>query len=178
MRPSYKIALGAVIMALSTIFMMATTVFPFASFAFPAIAGVLLIILNLEFGRKWALLVYIGVSLLSFFLSSDHTAVISFVAFFGYYPILKGVIEKIQKPILEWILKMLTFNAAIVIGIFATILLFGIEILISEYLGFGKLSLALFIAACNIVFVVFDIALTRLITLMIYKILPKLRKIR
>ena len=84
MRPSYRVALGAMVMALATLFMMATTIFPFASFAFPAIAGVLLIVLNLEFGKKWALLVYLGVALLSFFVSSDHTAVISFVVFFGY----------------------------------------------------------------------------------------------
>ena len=83
MKSSYKVALGAVFMALSTIFMMATSVIPIASFAFPALAGALLIVINLEVGRKWALLVYAGVSLLSLFLSSDHTAVISFIVFFG-----------------------------------------------------------------------------------------------
>ncbi|MBQ1262679.1 MAG: hypothetical protein IIX89_00140, partial [Oscillospiraceae bacterium] len=61
MKASYKIALGAVFMALSAIFMMATSVIPIASFAFPAIAGALLIVINVELGRKWALLVYAGV---------------------------------------------------------------------------------------------------------------------
>ena len=178
MKTSYKIALGAVFMALSTIFMMATSVIPIASFAFPAIAGALLIVINVEIGRKWALLVYAGVSLLSLFVSNDHTAVISFIVFFGYYPILKGLIEKCRKPVLEWALKMLLFNAAIVVGVLLTILIFGMDILLMEYSEFGKAGLGIFILACEVVFVIFDIALTRLITLFIHKILPKMRRLR
>ena len=178
MKPSYKVALGAMIMALCCLFMLATSLFPFASFAFPAIAGVLLVFLNLEFSKKWALLVYIGVSLLSFILSSDHTAIISFVVFFGYYPIIKGVIEKINKRAVEWLLKLLLFNAAIAIGILLTILLFGMDILIAEYSEFGKIGLGIFILACEIVFVVYDIALTRLISFFICVVMPKLKKLR
>jgi len=175
---AYKIALGAIIMALCCIFMLATTVFPFASFAFPAIAGVLLIFLNIEFGKGWALLVYAGVALLSFILSSDHTAVISFAVFFGYYPILKGVIENLRKPVLEWLIKILTFNLAILVGVFLTILLFGKEILLMEYSQFGKAGLIAFIGACEVVFVVFDIALTRLISFAVNYILPRFKKLK
>ena len=178
MKASYKIALGAVFMALSTIFMLATSVIPIASFAFPAIAGALLIVINLEVGRKWALLVYAGVSLLSLFVSSDHTAVVSFIVFFGYYPIIKGLIEKCRKPILEWVLKMLLFNAAIAVGVLLTILLFGMDVLLMEYSEFGKMGLGIFILACEVVFVIFDIALTRLISLLIYRVMPKLRRMR
>ena len=178
MKASYKIALGAVFMALSAIFMMATSVIPIASFAFPAIAGALLIVINVELGRKWALLVYVGVSLLSLFLSSDHTAVVSFIVFFGYYPIVKGIIEKCRKPVLEWVLKMLLFNAAIAVGVLLTILLFGMDILLMEYSEFGKAGLGIFILACEVIFVVFDVALTRLITMLIYRILPKMRRLR
>jgi len=178
MRPSYRVALGAMVMALATLFMMATTIFPFASFAFPAIAGVLLIVLNLEFGKKWALLVYLGVALLSFFVSSDHTAVISFVVFFGYYPIIKGVIEQTRKRALEWVLKLVLFNAAIAVGVLLTILLFGMQTLVAEYSEFGKIGIGIFIAACNVVFIIFDLALTRLISVIIYRVLPLLRKLR
>ena len=178
MKTAYKIALGALIMALSCIFMMATTVFPFASFAFPAIAGMLLIYLNIEFGKKWALLVYVGVALLSFMISSDHTAVISFAVFFGYYPILKGIIESLNNRVFEWVIKLLVFNIAIAIGVFLTILIFGKEILLTEYSEFGKMGLLAFILACEVVFVIFDLALTRLISFFIKVILPRLKKIR
>lgn len=176
MKKSYKVALGGLIMALCLVTMAITTVFPFASFAIPAIAGVMLIILNLEFGKGWALLVYLGVAFLNFFISSDHTAIISFAVLLGYYPILKGVIESIRKPVLEWVLKMVCFNVAILIGVFLTILIFGKEILLAEYSEFGKLGIGLFILACNGVFVVYDFALTKVITLIIIRFLPLLKR--
>lgn len=178
MRVSYKVALSGMVMALSVLCMTATTLFPFASFALPALAGVLLIPLNLELGKKWAFLVYIGVSILSFFISSDHTAVISFLALFGYYPIIKGVIEKIRHPFIEWVLKMLLFNAAIAVGVLLTIAFFGMDILLSEYSEFGKIGLGIFILACNVAFIIFDFALTRLITLIILRLLPLLKKLK
>lgn len=178
MKTSFKVTLGGICMALSVLVMSATAIIPIASFAFPALAGALLIPLNLKLGKKWALLVYLGVALLSFFVSPDHTATISFLVLFGHYPILKEVIEKLKSRVLEWILKMLLFNAAIAVGCGLSILLFGLEYLLGEYAGFTAWYLAAFIAACNVVFVIFDVALTRIITLIIYKIMPLFNKIK
>ena len=178
MKTSYKVALGGMIMALSVLCMTATNLFPIASFALPAIAGCLIIPVNLELGKKWALCVYIGVALLSIFISSDHTAIISFIVLFGYYPILKGVIERIRKPIIEWFLKMLVFNVAVGVGVLLTLVFFGLDVLIAEYSGFGKLGIIAFWAVCNVVFVVFDIALTRMITLIIYRFLPLFKRFK
>ena len=124
MKTSYKVALGGMIMALCTLCMTATNLIPIASFALPGVAGVLIIPVNLELGKKWALSVYLGTSLLSIFISSDHTAIVSFIALLGYYPILKGVIERIRNRALEWAIKMLTFNLAIALGAFITIIFF------------------------------------------------------
>lgn len=176
MKKSYKVALGGLIMALCLVIMAFTTIVPIASFALPAVAGVALIILNLEFGKGWAFLVYIGVAFLNFFISSDHTAIISFAVLLGYYPILKGVIEGLRKTVLEWVIKMSTFNFAILIGVLLTVLIFGKEILIAEYSEFGKLGIGLFILVCNTVFVIYDLALTKVITFIIIRFLPLLKR--
>ena len=178
MKKSYKIALGGLIMALSVIIMALTTVIPIASFAFPAIAGVILVILSLETSKKWALLVYLGVSLLSIFLSSDHTAVISYIVFFGYYPILKEVIECLRERALEWVIKYAVFNLAIIIGVSITFALFGLDYLMLEYGQFGAIGIIAFYLGVNGVFAVFDIALSRVITVIIIKVLPILRKLK
>lgn len=178
MKTSYKVALGGMIMALCVLCMTATNLFPIASFALPAIAGVLIIPVNLELGKKWALCVYLGTALLSIFISSDHTAIISFIVLFGYYPILKGVIERIRKPLIEWVLKMLLFNASVGVGVLLTLLFFGLDTLIAEYGELGKLGIVVFWAVCNVVFVVFDIALTRIITLIIYRFLPLFKRFK
>lgn len=177
MKVSYKVALGAIFMALCTIIMASTSIFPFGSFAFPGVAGVLLVIISLELNKKWALTVYLGVLLLSIFLTGDHTAIISFAVLFGYYPILKEIIEKIRKPLIEWIIKIVVFNVAVIVGVGLTILFFGLETLLSEYSGFGTIGIIIFYFICNIVFVVYDLALSRLITFFIIKVLPMLKKL-
>lgn len=165
-------------MALSTICMLATAIIPIGSFALPAIAGVILIPINLELGKKWAVAVFLGVSLLSVFLSPDHTAIISFIVFLGYYPILKEVIEKIRKPVLEWVLKLVTFNLAIAVGVCITILFFTLDYLISEYAVFGVYGIPILILVVNITFVIYDIGLTRLIGIMAARLMPLFKKLK
>ena len=178
MKTSYKVALGGMIMALCTLCMTATNLIPIASFALPGVAGVLIIPVNLELGKKWALSVYLGTALLSIFISSDHTAVISFIALLGYYPILKEVIDRLKSRVLKWALKMLIFNLSIALGALITIIFLGLDILIAEYGEFGAIGLPIYIAVCNIVFVVYDVALTRITALIIYRFIPLLKKFR
>lgn len=179
MRLSLKVALGGIFMALCCLCMAATTLFPVASLALPAIAGVLLGLLGLLTEKKWAALCYAGVALLSFALSSDHTAVVCFVALLGYYPLLKGVIERLRRPVTEWILKMLLFNVAVGAGIGLTFLVFGPGLLTAEYSGFGKTGLLVFYLFCNLIFAVYDLALTRLFGFFINVLIPKyLHKLR
>jgi len=47
-----------------------------------------------------------------------------------------------------------------------------------EYSQFGKAGLIAFIGACEVVFVVFDIALTRLISFAVNYILPRFKKLK
>ena len=72
MKLSQKVALGGMVTALSIVLMFFTGIFPFAMFALPGIAGVLLVLIVMELGRKYALVVYIGVSILSIFISVSN----------------------------------------------------------------------------------------------------------
>ena len=53
-----KVAVGGVFSAIALVLMMLTGVFPFGTYAFPVIAGVMLIVIYLEFGFRWSMLVY------------------------------------------------------------------------------------------------------------------------
>ena len=81
MRNSGKIALGGLISALCLVCMFLTGLIPFATIALPAIAGVLLIVVVIELGKRWALLVYAAVSLLSILLTADMEAKLLFILF-------------------------------------------------------------------------------------------------
>ena len=48
----------------------------------------------IEIGRKWAFTAYIVISILSIFILPDKETAMMFVGFFGYFPVLKSMIEQ------------------------------------------------------------------------------------
>lgn len=67
-KPTFKIALCAIIAALAVMLMLITSLIPVGTYALPCFAGALLIAIVIEYGAKWALGVYAVVSVLSFLL--------------------------------------------------------------------------------------------------------------
>ena len=91
--------------------------FPYFTYAVPAVTGLLVMVLVIELGLRWAFAAYIAASLL-IFLFAEPESKLMYICLFGYYPILKAIIEKFKKPLFEWILKLLVFNAAVVLVYF------------------------------------------------------------
>ena len=106
----------------------------------------------------------------------NKEAAVLFAGFFGYYPILKGVLERIKRRQLEWILKILVFNMAVVLSYLAVVYLFGITEVLEDFGAFGKWGIAAFWLAGNSVFVLYDIVLTRLIGMYFHYFKPKFLK--
>ena len=100
---------------------------------------------------------------------------ILYISFFGYYPILKSVIEKINKPVIEWLLKLTVFNAAAVVSYF--ILSFVFDISFDDFGKLGQYGAYIFLAAANIVFVIYDIGVSRVAGLYMYRLHSKIRKL-
>ena len=89
MKQSSKTALGGVVSALSVTLMLMTAVIPFMTYALPLLAGALLILMVIEINKRWAFIVYVAVSLLAVLVVPDKEAAVFYIAFFGYYPIIK-----------------------------------------------------------------------------------------
>lgn len=163
---SFKVAFGGVISALSIVLMFMTGVIATLTYAIPAICGALLILIVIEISPKFASAVYVAVSILSLLVVADKEAAVMYAMFFGYYPILKGFIEKKLNGIYAWIVKYVVFNVAVVSAYFIVSKVFMITFEDIEFLG--KFALPLLLVICNIVFAVYDIALTRLLSTYIY----------
>ncbi len=160
MKKSKKIAFCAILAALSAIFIILGKFIPIGTYAFPAIAGMFCAIIVIEIGVKWALAAYFVATALSFIFGLNE-AVLLFAFFFGYYPIIKSVIEKIKSRIFEYILKLLIFNLSMICAYAVLISVFGLGELGFESMTFVWITLAI----GNVVFILYDIGLTRLITL-------------
>lgn len=168
MRNTEKTALGGVITALSVVCMMLTAIVPVATFSCPILAGMLLAAVVIEINAKWAFCVYAAVSVLSILLVPDKEAVVYYIALFGYYPIIKQFIEKHLSKIPQWVLKLLVFNAAAVAAFFITILLLNVP---KESFSVGGFYVPwAFLIAGNFLFVLYDIALSGLITMYVIRL--------
>ncbi len=153
-KTAFKVALCGVFSAFSAVLLMLTSVIPVGTYALPVISGILLVAVYVEFSVKWALGAFFSVSFLSFLLSADKEAVLYFIMFFGYYPVVKAGIEKIPSKVVCIIIKFLVFNAGMVGSFFVAVYVLGVPI--DEFSIFGVNIPLLFLAAGNAVFWFYD----------------------
>ncbi len=132
------------------------------TYALPCLAGMLTVAVVLEYRCKWAFGVYAVAGLLSFFLSGDKEAVVLFIALFGYYPILKNILERyIRSAVVRWTLKFFVFNAAAVGSFFVAMQLLGVPA--SDYTVFGMYIPHVFLLAGNVFFLLYDLSINAFI---------------
>ncbi len=166
MKNTKKITLCAVMAALATVIMLISH-FPYLTYAVPAVSGLCVMIIVIEIDCKWAVLTYLSASVMAF-LFAEMESKIMFIAFFGFYPIIKCLIEKIGKSVIEWIIKYLIFNLCIVTAysLFAEFLLSPVEDMgvLNEYANYILLALA------NFVFAFYDVAISKISWLYLEKL--------
>ena len=168
MKQTDKVALGGVLGALSLVCML-LTIIPTATYALPAIAGVVLMPLVVEWGARFGFTVYAAVSVLALIMAPDKEAALLFVAFFGHYPIIKALAEKhIRQLSIRWCVKFAVFNVCVVAAYALLIWVFAFPMDGFEVFGISALWLLLLFG--NVVFWLYDVALTRVITLYIYRL--------
>ena len=173
MKNTLKTALCGVSAALSVLLLF----FGGVSFAFayimPMVTGLIMIVLKRVCGASWALVTFVSVSFLSFFLVADRECVLMYILFFGYYPILYSFIEKIGSGLIKWAAKLAVFNVMISIVQLLLVYIFGIPFLEK---GEGEIFIFVFALLMNIMFVIYDILIKRLTFLYEYKLEKRIKK--
>ena len=148
--------------------------FPYFTYAVPAVTGLLTMMLVIEINVKWAFAAYIAASVLVFIFAEPESKLM-YICLFGYYPIVKALIERINKPVIEWILKLAVFNVAAIMiyAVFAG--MFGVSI--DDFSTLGKYGAYIFLGFGNAAFVLYDITVSRISGTYIYRIHPKVKKL-
>ncbi len=176
-KSSKKVALGGIVSSLSLLLMFLTGVFPFAEYALPAFSGIVLITLVIELNKKTAYIAYVAVGILSMLIAPIKESAVLFVFFLGYYPILKSSIEHIKSRVIEWIVKIAMFNFAMVTAYFTMMYVLGMGEILAELNSDFQYGIIAFWLLGNVAFVVYDMALSRMIVMYCERIRPKLRPI-
>ena len=154
--------------------MLLTSVIPFGTYAFPTFAGILLVLIVLNIGWGSAFAVYFITAVLSFLLVTDKEAALYYTVFLGYYPIIKGFIERIASKPLQYIVKLALFNTCMIGAFFIGMAVLSIPR--ESFTMFGVYLPWVFLVAGNFVFVIYDLCVTRLVTLYLLKWHNKLNK--
>lgn len=172
-KPAFRLAFCAAVAALETVLMLLTGLVRVGTYAVPCLAGMLTVAVVLEYGCKWAFGVYGVAAVLSFFVSGDKEAVVLFALLFGYYPILKNILERhISQKVILWIVKYALFNAAAVGSFFIATKLMAVPA--EEFTLFGIYMPLVFLAFGNLFFLLYDFALTTFVVFYVRKIREKL----
>ena len=114
MKKTRYTTVSGMVSALSVVIMLLTNVMPSMMYVIPIVTGGIVFAVNEIIGKKWALGVFFVTSFISFILLTDKETALNYTLFFGYYPLLKPVFEKLPKA-LSWVVKLVSFNIAIVI---------------------------------------------------------------
>ena len=136
------------------------------------LASVMCTVTVIEYGKGAPWSVFLVTSLLSLLLLPNKFPALLYAVFFGYYPIIKEKIEKIRSMLVQWIIKLFIFASATALTFFiASIFTINVEI------PAGVIFKVLFAALILITLVLYDLALTKIISYYIIRLRHRFRKI-
>ncbi|MBR4296250.1 MAG: hypothetical protein IKT56_05390 [Clostridia bacterium] len=161
-KDSKKMAICAIFAALSVVIMYIGALIEVLDISMATIASMFCVITLIEIGGAYPWLVFAVTGAISVLILPQKFAALIYVCIAGYYPMLKCIYERITHRYLEWILKLLTFNAAITVLVLLASFVFSLDGMTRGYI------IALY-ALGNFTFVVYDVALTMLIRLYFLK---------
>ena len=135
--------------------------------SFAAIASLFAASALIEAGWGAAVFVYAGAGLLSGLLLPSKDGVLLYLLFFGYYPIVKSLVERLPKA-LSWAVKLLVFN-----GAFTVLRLFFQGLFAPGLMAISPVPLYRLMSAA---FCVFDLGYSKLLHFYAQRISKYLRK--
>lgn len=166
-----SIAFGGILTAISLILLYLTRLIPTNTLTLLALLSFIPPIALMEKGVKTAILVYVCSSIGSLLFAPPNISFL-YILFFGIYGIIKGFIERMNKPFIEIVLKLVFFNIAFLITFFLIKAILGIDLqaifakLLSRIasLGLNSTSSSILIyLLLQPAFLIFDYALTLLV---------------
>ena len=150
------LSFSALFAALCLVSLYIASVWPTGQLGFAAVASLFVAAAVIEAGYVYGLSVYVAGSALGLLLLPTKAAPLLFVLFFGYYPIVKKLIESLRYVVLQWFLKLLVFNVALtVIWIFLRALFFAFVD--------SPLSIVVLYLGGNIIFALFDYGFSKVV---------------
>ncbi len=172
MRKSFIIAISGVLSAVGIAFLFLSGVVDILTYVMPIVAGLIMIIICESINKKTAVIVFAVTSILSMLLVPTKECVITYIAFFGYYPIIREYFYKIKSSLVRTVLKLLLFNVTIIVSQLIVTYVFMVPF--EQFLG--KWGIVILLAMANCVFIMYDYIVKMLVKLYVTKYKNKVKK--
>lgn len=124
-----KPAVSALCAALAAALLIFGSMLPTGKLAFSAVAGLATAAALIECGYLYAVLEFLAAAALGLILAPSKAPAVLFCLLFGWYPIVKSLIEKLKSRVAEYLLKL-----AVILAVVAVFFMLA-------RLGVGELSL-------------------------------------
>ena len=165
-----KLTICAMLAALGVILLYLGSLIEILDISIAVIASILCIIAVIEYGGSAPWMIYAITSILALLLIPNKTPAYMYTIFFGFYPILKEKLEKVR-TVLSWVLKEIVFNICLALMIFVALYFFTTQ----DNMLRNPIYIAVIVLLSEGVFILYDIALTRLISFYMYNLRKRLR---
>ena len=160
-----RVAYPAILSALALVLVYLGSISPTGNWGIVAAAGLLPAAAVVSVGLKAGFLCWAAAAILAFLLVPDKLCALLFGVLFGLYPMVKSLIEQLRKKPVEYVLKLVFFNAAFTM----VYLTMAAAVAASLPKALGSSVWMLYLAA-NVVFLLYDYGFSKLIAVYIARV--------
>jgi hypothetical protein len=157
------LTLSALFSALTVVFLYFASVWPTGLFGLVALASLFGAAAVIDAGLLPGVYVYLVSTMLGILLIPNKAAPLVYIVFFGYYPVIKSLIDRPDSKILQWALKFSVFFASL------TVIWFLFRELVFDFGDNSPGPFLLYLGGA-VVFALFDYGYTKLIWFYINRI--------
>ncbi len=157
---AFTVSFGALMVAAGTAVMLLGALIPVFTYCSPLLASLFLLPVTEICGRRNAVMVWAVTAVLALLIGADKEAAFFYV-FFGWYPLAKQGIDRIEHRLPRIIVKILIFSAAAASMYALTCYVLGIEEIVESFSSAAWVN-GLFFAAVVLCMMLYDAALKRL----------------
>ena len=167
------LSLCAILSALGVLVLFLGSLIDVLDLSAAMIASLLCIAVIFEAGRFWPWLTYSVTAILALLMLPNKIPAVIYIMT-GYYPIIKRLVEKLPKAF-AWIVKLAVFNVLLTVFLLICSSFFpNVDLMLVPSIG-KEYNILIGYAVGNLVFVLYDIALKRLIGYYFFVLRDKLR---
>ena len=172
---AYPLAFSSLLAALGTGLMLLSGLVPVFTYFTPLVAAALLTAVKSELDVRWAWMVWIVTGLLTAILCADKEAAFFYV-FFGYYPILKPALDRLQNGHVRRAVKLAVYCVSVAAMYAFLYFVLGFDAGLEEAFAGGFWALAFFFGTMILLMAMFDFLLRAWEIFYTEKLRPRLRR--